>query len=243
MKTLVSLALLLAAIPLDAGVNVNGSTNSCMQENTASISGTFPMSAGIWVKLANTTGTQHTLTSASAWGIASTDAADGCGAHIAFVKFGKVGVCSTITPSTSDWEFEAVTVTSTNVHFFRMTPSGTVTTQDVSDSNSFNGANGLIIGALNASCGSPVSGLVANAFEYANVGLSDTEWKSLAYLGPRALGRQPDMFFPMFFPNGSNVAMPNNDPHKNNGNAQFVYSIAVVTSASASNHCLCGDPF
>src|SRR5689334_925269 len=157
MKKVVLLCILLLLAPSQkrAAITFDGTSNSCSSTAVghSGMVGQFPMTAGAWVTFgAAPTGdvslVGHSSGGSGGWAIFLSDAGN-CGGTMSFLKAHVVGVCSAITFSANSTQFVAVSVTSTNVHFYKMTAAGVLTTGDVANSTAlFSGGDNTRVGCF-----------------------------------------------------------------------------------------------
>jgi hypothetical protein len=102
------------------------------------------------------------------------------------------------------WVFAAAVLQSTQVHFFKMLMDGTVTTANTSNSSAMDNTPGpseTRVGCdLNSSGANAdfFDGGIANLAVWVGDELSDDELKAYAYGGIAAVGRQPDLYLPLW---------------------------------------------
>jgi len=260
---LLAALLLLLALPLWAGVDIN---NSAQILNGNSIPGHFPMTVGGWINLyAVATDGDGLLTSGdfgggvgSGWMLHATDTYNGCSGQITFIKGGSTGggatdavLCSGKTLPLNVWTFVAAVVTSTQVHFVTITASGTLTSANVSDTNAFTTENspGTGVGS-SAHISTPVflaHGTVANVFVYGTVALSDAQLQSLARFGPRGVTGPPvTRFWPLYSIASTTVPKTFGEYSGNNNetSTSTTTNLTLLTgTALNANHCPCADPW
>lgn len=235
---------LLLVVPIYSTFLYAGITFSSLQSYTVSgkyIGATLPFTVGAWVNPVSFTGTNRIITSGNSgsggWSLQFCGSTCGCGANgdIEFAKLHVVDVCSTIAISTGVWTFVGVTVSSSTVHFFTMTASGTVTTSNVSNSSTI-GTPTSPITEVSDNSSSAMSGTIAQAMVWLGVSLSDTELKAAAYGGPYVIGRVVTLYYPLY-----NINSTNGLGNMAAGNPTYI--LGQAGTPSNGNHCPCSNPF
>lgn len=205
---------LLCCMPLTvARASYDFTGGGCMESISSSnyVAGNFPMTVVAWIWPTSIRSSDNYVFSGGnvnvgGWSfeIAGTTR---CGANgMSFNKSNVVGICSTIVPTTSSWSCEAAVVSSTQVHFVQITQGGALSSQNVSDTHSFN-AGGSSSQMTVGAAGTSVTALIGRAANAAAwyASLSDTEIKAYCFGGPLAVGRPLKVFYPMF-----ETSAPNN---------------------------------
>lgn len=234
----------LFSVLLIAGNAQAGITYASAQSYTYSsgyIGGTLPLTVGAWI-FPTTLGAENRIflsgkSGSGGWDISLCGSACSCGSNgdLHFAKISSADVCSTQLLSTNAWTYVAAVVSSTQVHFFVMTASGTVTTQNVSDTHSINNPTSPITEESDNSTSAFV-GTIAQAEAWIGSSLSDTELKAAAYGGPQAVGRTVSLYYPTF---GINTTFGLGNMAA--GNPLFV--LGHFGTPSTGSHCPCGNPF
>ena len=226
------------AVSAQAGITFN--TLQTYFVNGQYVGASYPFTVGTWVNPSNFTGTNVIFLSgrngSGGWDLAFCGSTCGCGANsdLHFTKLSVVDICSTISISTGAWTFVGAVVSSTQVHFFTMTGSGTVTTQNVSNSSAIATPTSPIT-EISENSSDAMRGTIAQMMVWMGSSLSDQELAAAAYGGPQAIGRVVTLYYPMFALNSTfglgNMA----------GNP--AYLLGQVGTPSTGPHCPCGNPF
>jgi hypothetical protein len=201
--------LLLAPSRERAAITFDGTANSCSTTAAGNpgMAGQFPMTAGAWVTFTTAPGANdmsvvgHSSGGSGGWALFASDQSN-CSGTMSYLKAHVVGVCSSITLGANSTQFIAVSVTSTNVHFYKLAAgSSSPTTGDVANSTPlFSGGDNTRVGCFftfSSTSSAFLNGTLSHVFVDNTRAWSDAEITAFARNGVGA-GHKPTMYWPMW---------------------------------------------